>query len=79
MYALILGTQIVELAQKPFPVSPEMQWVDIGNNTVVPRQDTYVKGQVVPYVAPSDPIPQKSAMELRLEVIENKLGIVPPA
>ncbi len=64
--ALIQGTRICEVADVSFPVAPDLQWVDVADDTTT--QDTYENGAVVKYAAPVLSIAEQALQEItRLE------------
>jgi len=54
--ALIHGTRICQIEDTEFPVSADLSWVDVADNTTT--QDTYVDGKVVTYVEPTPTVNQ---------------------
>lgn len=71
-YALIHGTRICQFAPDQascFPVSPEMRWVQVADNTT--ERDTFVANAVVPAPTPAAP-PPPTLDELYDQAIQNE-------
>tara|TARA_R110000823_G_scaffold200377_2_gene331393 strand:- start:1150 stop:1452 length:303 start_codon:yes stop_codon:yes gene_type:complete len=54
--ALIHGTRICQIEDAEFPVSADLSWVDVADNTTT--VDSYVDGKVVTYVEPTPTVSQ---------------------
>jgi hypothetical protein len=64
--ALIQGTRICEVADVSFPVAPDLQWVDVADDTTT--KDTYENGAVIKYAPPVLSIAEQALQEItRLE------------
>lgn len=70
MKALIHGERICQIAEKTFPVAPQLTWVDVPDDTTT--WDTYVKGKVVKYV-PFEELDIPNPLEERIKALEQKI------
>lgn len=75
--ALIFQGQIVEIAAAEFPVSPEMQWLDVADDVTMATH-RYSGGAVVPIPAPSLSEVRAAKLASLLSARQGALNTLPP-
>ena len=77
MFALIFKNQVVQLEEKPFPVAPELSWVDVKDIDPQPQTGWSYDGKnfTLPDSLPG-PTAHQKITELKRSVIEPLLKFV---
>lgn len=67
--ALVKDSRIVQIADQPFTVHPDFQWVPVPDNTTT--NDLYENGQVVKFVTPNFVI-EKTSFDRLTDILLSK-------